>query len=129
MQNKIRIISKGTVCDTKVKLNGKVVRCCNILRYKYCPEEQALTILYFKNHKGKVQYDKDGQVIEKQYLFRDTNSDFYFDITNQSGEVRLKVSKGKAKVYCGGVWIKSVKRVLWQLECLSDLHEFEMCIF
>lgn len=124
-RKKISIVSKGTICDTKVKVNGKKIN-PHIVRYKWTEVEQALTILYFqKNRHGHLQYDDDGKIIERQFLFRDTNARFNFNICNRDNQVRLVVKNNVAKVFCDNVHLKSVETILWQVEVLSDLHEFE----
>lgn len=127
-RKKVSIVSKGTICDTVVKVSGKKVFNCHIVRYKWTEKEQAVTILYFQNKQGCVQYDKQGQVIERQHLFRDFNAHFNFDIYNRDNQVRLLVKDNVAKVFVDGKQLKSITNILWQLEVLSDLHEFELTI-
>ena len=126
-KNKVKITSCGSVVDTQVKINGQVVKNCQLVRYKWTEKEQALTVVYLETSKGN-RYYKVGEAVERQYIFRNTKADFEFSIKNFYKQIHLTVKNGKVKVMCGGKKILGISSLVWQMEACSDIPEFEITI-
>lgn len=127
-KNKVKIISCGSVVDTQVKINGLIVKDCQIIRYKFTEKEQALIVVYLESAKGNKKYYKSGEAIEKQYLFRSNDAKFNFNIKNIYKQINLIVKDNKPVVKCNGKKIKGICSINWQMNALSDIHEFELNI-
>lgn len=127
-KNYIEISSNGFSHSTDVKVNGKKVKCLQIVRYKATAEEQAVSIVYLENSDGLIKTNSAGKVTERQYIFNQENAVFSLTVSNINGQVKLLVENNLPKIMVGEMLLEGIQEILWQVEAPDDLHEFEIKI-